>query len=344
MFIFAQGGGVEFEAFAVGKWNGMEFSRVDLEQIARNFDALVEFHKVPLKLGHNEEQPMTDGQPALGWVSKVWVGDNDKLMMRAEYVPDRVKKAMEKKLYRKVSIELDLGVEHKGKKYQYVLSGVALLGADLPAVNTLADLDHYIDGEPRLAASRRSVFSAIQGQVKFNKEDDMSITIDDVKNVVKEAMSPFAQGIESRDKQIAEFTKREKDREDADKATKVKANRDNATVMLEDAVKTGTITPAQREAFGRAIGMSDDDRMVSFDAEALKGMIGVTKNSQDFATDTGKHKATYQRQHDNADKELVRLIEQEMAETKSDYQTAHRSIFNRHPELAKEWLNGSNSN
>lgn len=133
-----------FEVFAPGTWNGLTFTRADLDDIARNFVALNPYHKVPLKLGHNTKQPLTDGQPALGWVSNVYVGTGDKLFAVAMDVPTVVMNAIKSKLYRKVSIELDIDVQHKGKFYRYVLSGVALLGAEIPAVNVLADLDKYL--------------------------------------------------------------------------------------------------------------------------------------------------------------------------------------------------------
>ena len=56
-------------------------------------------------------------------------------------MPDIVFEAISKKRYRKVSIELDKDATHKGETFKWILSGVALLGAVLPAVNTLAVRD-----------------------------------------------------------------------------------------------------------------------------------------------------------------------------------------------------------
>ena len=342
---FARADAIEFEAFAVGLWNGMTFARADLEQIAANFAALEPYHKVPLKLGHNDRQPLTDGYPALGWVTKAWVGAGDKLMLRAEHVPELVQKAIRTKLYRKVSIELDLGVEHKGKKYAYVLSGVALLGADLPAVNTLADLDHYIGGESRLAASRRSVFAAIDGSVTNSKEDDMSVTKEEMQKMIGDsltaAVKPLNDAITERDAQIATFTKEKQDRENAERAAKVRANREAGTKVLEDAVKANAITPAQREAFSRSVGLADDARCAELDLDALKAMVGTTRSGDARFTDQGRREGGYERKEKSADAEIARLAREEQATNKVGYTEAQRRVFQRHPELAKEWLDGS---
>ena len=95
--------------------------------------------KVPLKLGHNDEQPVTDGQPALGWVTAMEVV-GDKLVADFDHIPPVLMEAFDKKLYRNVSIELDFDVVHKDTAYDFVITAVALLGADMPAVNVLNDL------------------------------------------------------------------------------------------------------------------------------------------------------------------------------------------------------------
>lgn len=136
---------LDVEIFAVGRWNGMEFTAEDLMDFANSFHNLKEVHKVPLKMGHNGEQPFTDGQPALGWVDDMWFSkDIGKLVAKFIDMPKIVYDAMKAKLYKHVSIEADFGVEHNGNFYNNVLSGVALLGADIPAVNTLQDLQAFM--------------------------------------------------------------------------------------------------------------------------------------------------------------------------------------------------------
>lgn len=148
-----------YPIFEVGTWNGMEFTDQDIEDIVQNFNELAAVQHVPLKLGHNDEQPLTDGKPALGWVRNLRkVGKQ--LVADFVDVPRIIKEAIAKRLYRAVSIELLLGVSHNGKSYNHVLDAVALLGADQPAVNTLPDLQAYL-------ASRNAKFESTGRRVAF---------------------------------------------------------------------------------------------------------------------------------------------------------------------------------
>lgn len=340
---------LDAELFAVGKWNGMAFSLQDLEEIAANFTALAELHKVPLKLGHNDGQPLTDGQPALGWVTKAWVKDN-KLMGHFEDVPEIVAQAINQKMYRRVSIELDIDVEHKGKKYRYVLSGVALLGADLPAVNTLKDLHTYLDGDTRIAASRRASFSAIEGQAG-SKSTEVKMTKEEIEATLNAKLAPI---IESNTRlatenatlksQVEQFTAKDKEREAADKATKIKAHRDALTKVLEDGVKANAITPAQREKFTKTLGINDDERVMAVSVEDVKELIphgkGKVKMERQEGRGAGSEGGSREdREHEDAGQELDRLANEIVAENpKLSYSEATRLAMKRDPELAKEWL------
>lgn len=339
---------LDAELFAVGKWNGMAFSLQDLEEVAANFEKLAEFHKVPLKFGHNDRQPLTDGQPALGWVTKVWV-EGTKLMGRFERVPELVAKAIKQQMYRRVSIELDIDVEHKGSKYRYVLSGVALLGADLPAVNTLADLETYLDGDTRLEASRRASFSAISGQIKEGITE-VKMTKEEVEALVKQTTQPIidantklSQENVALKSKVETFEREAKERIDADKANKVKLAREAANKVLDDGVKSQAITPAQRENFIKTLGIKDDERVLALNIDDVKAMIPQGKKvkmSSEEAKGQGQGTSNQDdRVHEDAGQELDRLASEFMAgNSKLQYGDAIRLAMRRNPELGKEWL------
>jgi len=97
---------LDAEIFTVGKWNGMSFDAADLQGMADAFTRLKDNLKVGLKIGHTDAQTMANGQHALGWVDKVWIV-GDKLMARFTDMPDVVYKAMQKKMYRNVSVEME---------------------------------------------------------------------------------------------------------------------------------------------------------------------------------------------------------------------------------------------
>ena len=139
------------EIFAVGTWNGMKFVQEDLRQIADNTNALMAkgTSKPPLKLGHAEQDGLLYpdeklGQPALGWMENLRVVA-DKLIADFRSVPDIVVEAVKQRRYRQLSIEMDY-LKHMGWR----ATGLALLGADLPVVKTLNDLQAYLSasGKP----------------------------------------------------------------------------------------------------------------------------------------------------------------------------------------------------
>lgn len=94
---------------------------------------------MPLKLGHNGDQPLTDGQPALGWVSRVY-RDGRKLLADFIDMPTSIYEMVKAGLYKFVSVELAKNVLAGTREIPWVLDAVALLGADQPAVGTLKDL------------------------------------------------------------------------------------------------------------------------------------------------------------------------------------------------------------
>lgn len=272
------------EIFAVGRWNGYEFGLSDLQEIAANFAKFNDVLKVPLKMGHNKEQPMTDGQPALGWVKDVWV-EGQKLMAKFADMPAVVMAAIKKKLYRKVSIELDLDVEYKGQPHNFVLSGVALLGADIPAVSTLSDLDAFL-ASARAAFSKRErlCFEAIAGDLN-SKEYDM-----DVKELSDKIVALSAQVAELTAKntelatKVTAFEADEAKRSKAEKAALMSAKRTEVNALFDGAVKSGAITPAQKIIFCKSMRIEDDAALEALDVADVKALFGTAK----FGAESGK--------------------------------------------------------
>ena len=142
---YAEGETHEFDAeiFSVGTWTDASGSRdkytdADLDNMVENFNKLKETVKPPVKLGHKEE-----GQPSIGWV-KALKRVGDKLIGTLTQVPDLVMKAIQSGRYKRISSEIYFNHKHAGETFKRVLAGVALLGADIPAVANLKDLDAYL--------------------------------------------------------------------------------------------------------------------------------------------------------------------------------------------------------
>lgn len=129
------------EIFAEGTWNGNDITSDVLKSIVSGFESTKSFVRPVLKLGHSEEQSLlrNEGLPAAGWVSNVYI-QGKKLLGDFVDIPQKIYDLIKKKAYRKVSIELCSGYTFDDQTYPYLLTAVALLGAELPAVKTISDI------------------------------------------------------------------------------------------------------------------------------------------------------------------------------------------------------------
>lgn len=338
------------EVFAVGKWNGMLFQAHDLAAMAQAFEDLKGFHKVPLKLGHNNEQPMTDGKPALGWVTALYV-KGDKLCADFSDVPDVIVKAIDKKLYRHVSIELSIDVRYKGRFLPFVVDAVALLGADHPAVNTLGDLNAFLSRDAaEFSIGKRAEFSAVAGSIKETEMDKKEL-----QEAIDAALAPIkAQFVKLEETNKALVTENtalkqqvEKFETDAAKA-KVEGKRTRAKAVLEGLTASEIITPAQREAFTKALGIDDDKRLEALDVEALVASFGVKEavgadgkvafTKSGAGDKAGVEKKTYT--HQEASEALDRRAGELMTEKKVDYSAAVKLALAEDETLAQAYTAG----
>jgi len=281
------------EIFAIGQWNGMDFEKEDLNMMAAAFNSLKDVHKVPLKMGHNDEQPFTDGQPALGWVAEVWV-DKTKLMAKFIDIPEVVFTAMQNKLYKHVSVELDMGVEHKGNYYSWVLSGVALLGADIPAVNTLADLTSFMGKEEKLPFKKRVVFTATSIETK-----DEEITMADESEDIKTLKAQLAASQASNEKLVTTNQALESNKietkvkfaaiEAAEAHRKGVEERSLLEKRLNGMVQEKKIAPFTRTELLNGYDQAEDKATILFSVETLEKTIDA--NPAYFGAEQARLKA-----------------------------------------------------
>jgi hypothetical protein len=332
------------DIFAVGKWNGAEFTAEDLNLIATAFNKLKDVHNVPLKLGHNEEQPMTDGQPRLGRVAEVWKEGN-KLFAKFVDMPRVVYEAIKQKLYNNVSIELDIGVEHQENYYPYVLSGVALLGADIPAVNTLDDLQAFMSRGDKLHAANHMQFAVDTGNL--NRE---VLDMAEVEKLQAE-IETLKATIEAKDEKIATFSKTTTDlesrlekmeaEEDQRKADEQKATfareKEDVAKRLEELVKSKVITPAQRESF--MAGWKEDDATIG----NMKFSIDVLEKGAPKIEDDQQGRNDNTHESGLSPDELVAQRTHEYMRTQNvNFSTAMKSVLASDKELARDYqsMNG----
>jgi hypothetical protein len=337
------------EIFAVGKWNGMEFSEDDLDDIVDNFQSLGKIHKVPLKFGHNTDQKITDGQPAIGWVKNVY-REGKKLLADFVDMPKVVIDAVKKKLYRTVSVELLFNVDNGGKKFNHVLDAVALLGADQPAVNSLADLNELLATRTSFEGGHRVFFETVNGNnanIETHIDDeDYEMDKKEVNELIASALKPLETANddlrkenEDLKKQVNQNASDKADFERQQRKDKVDAARTEIKSILDDAVKSNSMTPALRESYSRQIGLDDDDRVLDIKIEDVKLMCGATKKT-DTGNDTGRDNG----EEDLKDpgEKLLRLTREHQAKhNEKNFNVAFSFVTGANPELHKAYLDSN---
>lgn len=120
----------------------------DLEGMAAAGAALRGVVNAPLKLGHNDTQPIlaSAGLPAAGWLDNLRVVGSD-LVADFKRVPKTVAALIRAGGYRARSVEFR-PMSHAGQRWPKVVTGTALLGAELPAVKTLGDIVALYAADP----------------------------------------------------------------------------------------------------------------------------------------------------------------------------------------------------
>lgn len=332
---------LEVEILAPGKWNGIPFDRARMEEVVTNFTTFKELVQVYLKLGHNKEQKMTDGQPALGWVEALHINEAGKLVATFVDLPSIVYNALKKKLYRNVSIEALLDVQHKGEKYGTVLTAVALLGADMPAVNTLSDLQTYMSAGNELEFSARLELSAINGTLykEDNEMTELEKALAEVERLkaVNEAQSEAIQlSATSATKSEAEIAQL---RAAADKALKdaetaaFSARTDTVKADLESLVKAKVITPAKRDELTREFTAETADK-VEFAISMFKELKPAGKKEEPSAMNGDGNENL----GDTPDKVLHAKASALSTAQGISYSAAVTSIMESDPKLGREYI------
>lgn len=191
------------EIFATGEWNGDKFSQDDLNSIVGTFQKLKDKLKPYLKLGHGEDQKLleSDELPAAGWVENLRIIGN-KLVADFKRVPAKIKELIDSGGYRKVSIELFQNFEVDNETFPLALKSVALLGAEIPAVNTLDDIIALYGSIEKVKAYQAEVKTKV-----YTMEILTPQTKDDIRRkVMDEQITELSAKLADREKQFAELT------------------------------------------------------------------------------------------------------------------------------------------
>lgn len=330
----------EVELFAPGTWNGLKVSAADLQEFVTAYDALKDVLKIPLKFGHNDKQPMTDGQPALGWVSNVKLKAG-KLVADFTGVPDVVFNAIKNKLYNTLSIELYQDVEYKKDKFPFVLSGVALLGADLPAVNVLQDLSAYMSTELKFSAQKSFTLTTTEEGDEMSKELEAQIKAltEQVTGLTSQVTDLNGQ-VATAKAEAAQFKTKAEDLELEGKKAEFATKKKELVEKFDVLVKGELITPAQRDAFTATVKDGEEATLAA--AQTIyDGLIVGVDVSKFSSNPTGRNDKEQHKTEGDPSKALAEKVAAFRTTAEGaglSFSVAKQRVLEANPALAKEYV------
>ncbi|MAF43007.1 MAG: hypothetical protein CMI54_02385 [Parcubacteria group bacterium] len=344
--------------FATGTWNYMKFVEEDLQEIADNTNKLLidGSHKPPIKLGHSDDsyyEPDEEvGQPALGYIENLRVEDG-KLLADFIDVPDVVILAIEANLYSQISVEMDFI-----RFYGWILTGVAILGSDLPAVKTLEDLRTYLTDNTISGTPAQTEISLNFSDPIFNKKDFIMDGIKEVtptvptspqEVVVKHDFAAQPQQMADAEKEELRQLREEKAAnkaqlkllEDENKNFKQTAldaqfsERKNAFLATyEKHVSEGKLSPAMFEKIKSSLESQKAQFMEGKEFSLSPELFNDLAESYANPLTKGEHASNQEEGSEVAeDEKFVQKIYETMSQTGKGYTECTTIVQNAHPKL-----------
>jgi len=140
----------DVEILDVGTWDAstgpVKITEAFADELVENTNELIALGLLapPAKLGHPKNQKLLqqEGWPAAGWIRNLR-RDGTKILADVAKVPERLAGLIDAGGYRKISAEFwkTFGkIGGRGKSYGPVLTAIAFLGEELPAIATLDDM------------------------------------------------------------------------------------------------------------------------------------------------------------------------------------------------------------
>ena len=209
--------------------------------------------------------------------------DGKSLVATYTDMPTIVFNAIKNKLYRSRSIEIEDQLRD-GKLMNNVLTAVALLGSEIPAVETLGDLGKFLMSKDENLDSYKIDYERDTSITKSNqlcfsmniKKEASIMTDEEIKAMQAELAASNLKNAKLETENVTlngsvkEFTKSNEDREALAKVAKVTDSRKVVTEFFEAAVKDEHITVAQRETFSKLLGVEDDEKVISIDIKDVE--------------------------------------------------------------------------
>jgi cation transport regulator len=343
----------DVEIFSTGTWAGETFNEADLDELVTNFHKLKDKIKPPLKIAHKNAMHKQDGQPALGWATEIKrVGQ--KLLATFTDVPEMIRTALEKRLYKRVSSEIYNNLSLGGEKYKRALAGVGLLGADIPEVKNLRDIEIFFTDQGEIKRYDLDVENGVINYTEGKNEMDeklMKNYEERIKLLEEENNRIKTEKKTENETEIKKYTDEIEKLKAMILASKKEATLAEFTSFCEKAVTEGKMFPAARDILIDGMGKMEfsEGQEISIPFGKFKEYIEKSKEILD-KTERGMHLSTQERgtvKKTYTDKPGVvfdgSTLDAEarkyMAEHKVEYIEAVQAVMENSPELFNEFSN-----
>lgn len=342
------------EIFATGRWKGnkeITVTSADLDDMVASFNDLsskVSGYKPFLKLGHTEQQKyfgQKTGAPNLGFIERIW-REGEKILADFGNVPDELLALIEQRRYNTVSIEMYPSIEHEGKTFKNVLTAVALLGAELPAVKGLKELAESLFAEDPLVFGSGVLTFQQETQALFTQEQVDALVAAAVAKAEKTAADAAAATFAAERTGLeAQVTKLTDERNAAQKALfdfEQATTKAEITAVVDGAIKDGKIAPKDKAdyiAMGESMLGATKVKLASGEVsglDAFKAMVGKLGK----VVTLGEQGSTSAEQAADAGAEVDKRARALMSkDTKLNYADARRVVLSEDKELAERYSN-----
>lgn len=271
------------EVFGIGVWKGNKITDKDLNDIVSGTNEIIDKLKPRVKLGHDDKQALLQrtGLPAGGWITKLKRA-GDKILVDIKEVPKVLYQLIKNGAYKRISSEILAGYTEPStkKKYNKVLSAIAFLGADLPAVTNLKDIAALYDSDDnanliiyekttkRVDEKRKEVY-IMPGKVTITEiENKKYVAVEDYEKIEKE------KGEIDKEKETAKGfkekfeTEEKKSKEAEEKLGKISKEKREAEIktFIDDhcSDKDMRFLPKQKEVLMALVESTSDEKKIKF--------------------------------------------------------------------------------
>lgn len=311
------------EIFSIGTWRGNVKVQATQAMLAEMASAYAELNSkvsgfaIPIKLGHNKRV----GEPAFGYAENVRMSeDGNTLLADFMDVPLEIVDAIKEKRYNTVSVEVWPSVTFDGKTYPNVLGGVALLGAEWPAVKGLKPL---------------SQFSEDEQPIQLSKEDEMPKTFSEQE--YNEAVAALEA---SHTSALTALTQRAERAEAALANFQDEQSKAEVTAVIEQAEQAGKIVPATKPAIlamAEVVRASVDPTKRTEAMKTFKEFVTALPVKVDLS-EQGKNEQREMGSEANAATRLDAAAKKLLSEKKAkDYREACDMVFAADPALKQAY-------